>query len=109
MVTLRELDKIVDAIKRELYKETRNYGEKTLLEFKVNIDDIRFIEVECTPYGECEDVSEVLTQEEINNTCVIDSRSITRYTSVDVHCVDLYNKKGDYVGSLNLKEVKFKN
>lgn len=108
MVTLRELDKIVDAIKRELNKEFYNNGERVLLEIKVNINDIRFIEIECTPYGECEDYN-FMTQEEIEHICLVDSKHITKYTSVDVHSIDLFNKEGDYVGSLKLKEIQFKN
>lgn len=99
------LDKIVPIIKQELQNEPRNYGEKVFLSIKVDIDNVSFIEVECTPYGECEDPSEILTQEELNHTCISEDRYITEFTGVDCHCIDLYDKKGDYINSL--KQILF--
>lgn len=99
--------KIIEAIKKELNKESHINGERIFLEIKVNIDDVRFVEVECTPYGECEDAREMLSKEELNYICIIENGSITKYNSVDCHSVDLYDKNGDYIDSLNINEIKF--
>lgn len=107
MEILSDLDIIIEAIKEELNKESHTYGKRIFLEVNVRIRNIRFVEVECTPYGECEDGREILPKAELDFLCILESVSITKYTSVDCHSVDLYDKNGDYIDSLDIKEIKF--